>query len=70
MDAIIGLKKYNTQLRELQLIHEQTFLESSETLEYQSLVIKELQRSLHSLLQTTDSYIKLVRIDNPIFCSS
>lgn len=67
LDAVLGLQRYNTQMRKLRLIpHDTTFLETSQILEYHNLEIRGLRKNLRSILQIVEGSVKLV-IDLVLF---
>lgn len=61
LDVVLGLQRYNTQMRKLRLIpHDTTFLETSQILEYHNLEIRGLRKNLRSILQIAEGSVKLV----------
>lgn len=61
LDVVLGLQRYNAQLRKLHLVpHDTTFLETSQTLEHHNLEIKGLRKNLRSILQIVEGSVKLV----------
>lgn len=61
LDVVLGLQRYNTQMRKLRLIpHDTMFFETSQILEYHNLEIKGLRKNLRSILQIVEGSVKLV----------
>lgn len=61
LDVVLGLQRYNIQLKNLHLIrHDTTFIKSAQALEYHSLEIEGLQKNLAAILLIVEGTVKLV----------